>query len=123
MLRDLETFLAALAVGVVTNTPGAADPLARDFALCAGRYSALVEHQWLVDGPASEHSAMIRDAFVQMTEAVSGTEGAAVALNWRIEAKAAQAALLSRAWAARDRVAEARSAQLLQACADLIDQS
>lgn len=123
MLRGLDTMLAALAVGVVANTPGAANPLARDFAHCAGRYSALVEHQWLVDGPASEHSARMRDAFVQMTEAVSGPDGAAVALNWRIEAKVAQAALLSRAWTARDKAAEARSAQLLQACADLISQS
>jgi len=123
MARGLKTFLTALAVGIVTGNPGATDPFARDFALCAGRYSALVEHQWLVDGPASEGSAMMRDAFVDLARAVVGPEGAADVLNWRIEAKVAHGALLSRAWLARDSVAGKRSAQLLLACADLIGQS
>jgi hypothetical protein len=123
MSRGLEIFLAALAVGIVTGSPGATDPLARDFALCAGRYSALVEHQWLVDGPASESSARMRDTFVDLAGAVAGPEGAAEVLNWRIEAKVAHGALLSRAWLARDSLAENRSAQLLLACADLIGQS
>lgn len=123
MVRALGKSLAAFILGSYLTGPGAADPLAREFALCAGRYSALVEHQWLVDGLASEATALTRDAFVQMIEAVSPPDLARKALHWRIEAKVAQAALLSRAWTAGDAVAAERSAQLLQACADLIGQS
>ena len=100
-----------------------ADPLLREFAICTGRYSALVEHQWLVDGPASEVSARQRDNLWALAEAVVGPGQAATAMNWRIEAKVAQKALLDRAWFAADRAAERRSAQLLQGCADLIGQS
>ena len=123
MARGLETFLAALAVGIVAGSPATADPLLRDFAVCTGRFSALVEHQWLVDGPASDASARARDSLWALVEAVAGPGEALTALNWRIEAKVAQKALLHRAWFAADRAAEQRSAQLLQGCADLIGQS
>jgi hypothetical protein len=123
MVRGLGTSLAALAVGFVAGSPATADPLLRDFAVCAGRFSALVEHQWLVDGPASDRSARQRDAMLSLVEAVLPPDMAAASLHWRIEAKAAQTALLSRAHFAGDRDAKARSTQLLQACADLIGQS
>lgn len=70
MARGLETFLAALTVGFVAGSPATADPLLRDFSTCAGRLSALVEHQWLVDGPASESTARQRDAMLALVEAV-----------------------------------------------------
>lgn len=123
MARGLETSLAAFAFGVLGTSPAMADPLLREFAVCTGRFSALVEHQWLVDGPASEVSARQRDDLWALVEAVAEPAEAQVASNWRIEAKVAQKALLDRAWFATDRVAEKRSAQLLQACADLIGQS
>lgn len=123
MARGLETFLAALAVGLVSGGPAASDPLLRDFATCAGRYSALVEHQWLVDGPASEASARVRDNLLALVTAVQPDGMEAVALGWRIEAKVGQAQLLSRGHFARDSLAGARAAQLLHACADLIGQS
>jgi len=122
MARGLETFLAVLTLGIC-NGPAAADPLLRDFSTCTGRYSALVEHQWLVDGPASEQSARVRDALWSLVEAVAGPEETKAAMGWRIEAKAAQRALLARVWLDGDRAAEMRSAQLLQACADLVGQS
>ncbi|TAG11867.1 MAG: hypothetical protein EAZ40_16620 [Rhodobacterales bacterium] len=123
MARGLETFLAALAVGIVAGSPATADPLLRDFAVCTGRYSALVEHQWLVDGPASDASAGTRDSLWALVKAVAGPGEAATAMTWRIEAKVAQKALLDRAYFAKDQIAEKRSAQLLQGCADLIGQS
>lgn len=123
MARGLETLLAVLAVGVAATSPATADPLLRDFAVCAGRYSALVEHQWLVDGPASEVTALQRDALVDLVDAVMADGMEAAAMAWRIEAKAGHAQLLSRAHFGRDRLAAERSAQLLQGCADLIGQS
>lgn len=95
----------------------------REFAVCTGRFSALVEHQWLVDGPASEPSERTRDALWSLAEAVARPGEATVAMAWRVEAKAGQKALLVRGHFAGDRAAEMRSAQLLQACADLIGQS
>jgi hypothetical protein len=123
MLRSLETFLAALTVATGVGGPAGADALFRDFAVCTGRYSALVEHQWLVGGPESGHSARVRDALWTLVEAVAAPEESPAAMALRIEAKAGQKALLSRAFFAGDRAAEVRSAQLLQACADLVGQS
>lgn len=123
MARGLETFLTAFAFGVTCTSPAMADPLLREFATCTGRFSALVEHQWLVDGPASEISARQRDHLWALVETVAGPQEATLALHWRIEAKVAHKALLERAWFAADKVAENRSAQLLQGCAALIGQS
>lgn len=123
MARGLESFLTALTFGSLVASPAMTDALLRQFSVCAGRYSALVEHQWLVNGPGSEASKRQRDSLVALVEAVVGPDSAGDAMQWRIEAKVAQRALLSRAHFARDEVAEKRSAQLLQACADLIGQS
>ncbi|NJS37992.1 MAG: hypothetical protein HC783_02220 [Rhodobacteraceae bacterium] len=116
MARGLETLFAVFMLGAAV-APGAADPLLRDFSTCAGRLSALVEHQWLVDGPASDVSANRRDAMLELVAAVMPPEMARTAMGWRIEAKVAQRALLDRAYFAQDAAAEKRSAQLLQGCA------
>jgi hypothetical protein len=123
MARGLESLLAVLAVGLAASGPATAAPLLRDFAVCAGRFSALVEHQWLVDGPASDASARQRDSLLSLVDAVAGPEEMQDAMAWRIDAKVSQKRLLDRAYFAGDPVAEVRSAQLLQACADLIGQS
>jgi hypothetical protein len=123
MARGLETFLTAMAVGFGGCGPASADPLLREFAVCAGRYSALVEHQWLVDGPASEASEGTRDNLLALVEAVQGPGMAATVMGWRIEAKVAQKALLMRAHFAQDAVAESRARELLKACAALVGRS
>jgi hypothetical protein len=123
MARGLETFLTALAVGFAGCGPASADPLLREFSICAGRFSALVEHQWMVDGPASDASAGTRDSLLALVEAVHDPGMEATAMGWRIEAKVAQKALLQRAHFAKDGVAEKRAAELLQVCAALIGQS
>lgn len=123
MARGLETFLTAMAVGFAGCGPAQADPLLREFAVCAGRFSALVEHQWMVDGPASDASAGTRDSLLALVEAVEGPGMAATVMGWRIEAKVAQKALLQRAHFAKDGVADKRAEELLQSCALLIGQS
>jgi hypothetical protein len=82
MARGLKSFLAVLMLGAMP-APAAADPLLRDFSTCAGRYSALVEHQWLVDGPASNVSAGRRDAMLELVAAVMPPEMAKTAMGWR----------------------------------------
>ena len=123
MARGLETFLTAMAVGFAGCGPASADPLLREFAVCAGRFSALVEHQWLVDGPASDASAGMRDSLLALVAAVEGPGMAQTVMGWRIEAKVAQRALLQRAYLAKDAGADRRAAELLEACAALIGQT
>lgn len=67
------------------------------FATCAGRLSAMMEHQWMFDGPASERTEAQRAAMIGLLEAVMPAEHGRTVLHLRIEAKMAQAALLSRA--------------------------
>jgi hypothetical protein len=94
MARGLETFLAVLVLGV-SPAPGAADPLLREFAVCAGRLSAIMEDQWMFDGPASERTAEELQAMVSLIEA-SMPEGAGrQVMAWRIDAKVSQRALLA----------------------------
>ena len=109
MARGLETFLAVLVLGAF---PAAADPLLREFAVCAGRLSAIMEDQWMFDGPASEQTAEELGAMVSLIEA-SMPEGAGrQVLAWRIDAKVAQRGLLHQARFARDsRLAETAAAR------------
>lgn len=93
------------------------------FAVCAGRFSALMEHQWLVDGPASEQTARHRAAMLSLVDAVQSNGNAVQAMHWRVSAKVAHAGLLSRAHFAQDAVAARQSDALLQGCRDLIGHS
>lgn len=76
--------------------------LVRGFATCAGRYSAEYEGGQLLTGIDIDESEALRDAFVELVEAVLpdadlGPNPAAIAMSWRIEAKVAHGALLARA--------------------------
>jgi hypothetical protein len=105
-MSALRTISVALAA-TLAATPGGALPLspaerALAFAACAGRYSAEVEHDWLLhpaDSPADEAR---RDAFLALLDAVAPDaldDGVPphLLMATRIEEKAAQAALLQRA--------------------------
>lgn len=118
MARGLETFLAVLVLGALP-VPGAADPLLREFAVCAGRLSAIMEDQWMFDGPASEQTAEELGAMVSLIEA-SMPEGAGrQVLAWRIDAKVAQRGLLHQARFARDaRLADMAAARAEALAAD-----
>lgn len=123
MARGLETFLAVLVLGAAT-APGAADPLLREFAVCAGRLSAIMEDQWMFDGPGSERTAEELRAMVSLIEA-SMPEGAGrQVLAWRIDAKVAQRALLAQARFGDDRriseMAAARAEALAADCRAII---
>jgi hypothetical protein len=124
MVRGLGTFLAVLAVGMVTTGPATANPLLRDFATCAGRLSAVVEDQWMFDGPGSEQTQAQLLAMVSLVEA-SMPEGAGrQVLAWRVDAKVAQRALLRQARFGTDRrlseVAAARAEALTATCRSLV---
>ena len=77
------------------------DPLYR-FASCTGRLSALMEFQWLTDGPASEETRQLRDMMIELVEAIMPQGQGPKVLAWRIDAKAAQSKLLTSAYFATD---------------------
>ena len=102
-MGSLKTFLIA-SVLAVTSSPSLVqarmfdrgDPVVL-FATCAGRLSALMEHQWMFDGPGSEDTAVKRAHMIDMLDAVRAPDQGHKVLALRIEAKMAQAALLTRA--------------------------
>jgi hypothetical protein len=89
----------------------------RLFASCAGRLSALMEHQWLLSDPEAEVTAAERDAMLSLVSTMVGPEDEALALTLRVAAKAVQADLLSQARFGQD---DARAARAARQSDDLI---
>ncbi|KMW56412.1 hypothetical protein AIOL_001366 [Candidatus Rhodobacter oscarellae] len=90
-----------------------ADAQLHGFATCAGRLSALMEHQWMFDGAASEETEHSRALVIDILDAMMPADRGRDVLSWRIEAKVAHSALLTRASFAqepRDRIWAARTA-------------
>lgn len=107
-LKTLSTVLFLAAPGLTCTLapthamPDTPDEQLRLFAVCAGRYSALMEHQWLIDDPRSNQSEAMRTQFVDLVDAllpVARKNGLPTAqpLGWRISAKASLQVLLQRA--------------------------
>ncbi|SIN86214.1 hypothetical protein SAMN05444002_1079 [Vannielia litorea] len=67
------------------------------FAACTGRFSALMEHQWLLPHPELDQTTRRRAAMIALLEAVVPEGRGREVLARRIEAKHAQAVLLARA--------------------------
>lgn len=105
-MSALRTISVALAA-TLAATPGSALPLsaaerALAFAACAGRYSAELEHHWLLHPELSPTAEARRDAFLMLLDAIEPDaidDGVPPhrLMATRIEEKAAQAALLQRA--------------------------
>ncbi|MEM0949351.1 MAG: hypothetical protein AAGK37_18280 [Pseudomonadota bacterium] len=98
----LRTYIAALAALTATHAvalPNSPEDRARAFADCAGRYSAVAEHARLFDGDAAEEAEAHRNLFITLLEATLPDidTSTRTSLNWRIDSKAAHAALLSTA--------------------------
>lgn len=97
-MDGLKTLFAVLAFAAHLSGPARAeDDLLRIIASCAGQLSAELEHQWLMGEPDAEATEARRAALLDILEALLPEDRKSDALNWRIEAKVAQAALLSRA--------------------------
>jgi hypothetical protein len=123
---SLRTHLRATALIFCLAPSGAAwaaDGLADDplylFATCTGRLSALMEHQWIVDGPASDRTRQDRDAMLTLVEAAMRQGAEVQVMAWRIEAKVAHAALLAQSRSldvAQAKRAERRAGLLMRDC-------
>jgi hypothetical protein len=93
-------------------------PALPQLAACTGRLSALMEHQFLADGPASETTRRHRDGLADILAAVTPAGAEIRVMAWRVEAKAAHAALLRQARFGPDpdRRAALRADRLIAAC-------
>lgn len=98
--------------------------LVRDFAACAGRYSAKMEHLWLM-GHAAEEAQRRRMAFVELLDALvpdayaNGLSPRRV-LAWRIDAKFAYAAMLQQDTFSSAAPQVARTNMVLTFCDELL---
>lgn len=117
------SYVAALVLGLICAKTAQADDLTLTFAKCAGRYSAQMEHQWLL-GKSGEDAGAERAAMIALLEAVMPAARAREALSKRIEAKFAQSRLLTRATFTKDqdsaRWAARRAAEEIGSCRALM---
>lgn len=96
-------FAAILVIAQSMASPAHADgSLHALFASCAGRLSAEMEHQWLMQDPRAEVTEEHRARMIALTELVTPASLLRQTLHRRIEAKAAHRALLQRAAFGRD---------------------
>lgn len=98
-LLRVPVLLVVLLIAAFPPAPAmAADrPGLRLFAHCAGRLSALVEDQWMFDGPASEVTERQLASMSDLIQASMPAGAGRQVLAWQINAKAAYRALLARA--------------------------
>ena len=101
-MSGLKTITALLALSATHAAALPNDPTeqAQMFAGCAGRYSAVAEHARMFDGLVSEEAEARRDVFLILLDAVlpdADSVAEHLPLAWRIDAKAAHAALLATA--------------------------
>jgi len=88
--------LAGLAPTAQVANAQTTDPL-YTFATCAGRLSAQMEFEWMFDGPGSERTEAQRATMIGLMSSVMPADMGREVLSWRIGAKAAHSALLTRA--------------------------
>lgn len=74
-----------------------------DFAVCAGRFSAELEHAWLVHDDRAGEIERRRLLFIELIDASIPPERRRHTLNLRVGAKAAHASLLTQGTFSQDR--------------------
>lgn len=80
----------------------ASEPLGQTFAVCAGRYSAEMEHAWLMHDRDTAEVTHRRQQFVDLVAAFVAPEDRRESLAYRINAKLAHARLLTQATFSQD---------------------
>ncbi len=97
-MGDLKTLLSSCLLILLATSQGRSETdLVSAMASCAGRYSAELEHAWLMDDPRSEILSRQRENTLSILEAITTADAARDILNLRIDAKHAHARLLTMA--------------------------
>lgn len=98
----------------------AENDLVKSFASCTGRYSAEMEHAWLISDPRADEFEARRLSFVALLDATVTPDTARQTLHYRINAKHAHAGLLQVARfnldTSRANAARSAAARLLSQC-------
>lgn len=123
MGKRIHFFLAALIAAMLSGPQAGADtpddPL-RFFADCTGRLSAELSHLWMMASPGSDQVEGLRAATIDILEAITPEGQGRQVLSWRLQARSAHAALLSRATFRNDPWASDRAAAQIAYCASFI---
>lgn len=129
-MGKMKTFLVVVSLalpvqaGTLPLAPQPGEEQVYHFATCTGRFSALMEHQWMFDGPGSETTAKLVASMASLVQAITPPDQGRRVLAWRIEAKVAQRALLMQAdfgtTPEQQDLAKARSETLIGSCRSLL---
>ncbi len=82
---------------MILPAPARADTIVSTFATCAGRFSAEMEHAWLVYDERAEEYEHRRGQFIDLLNAIVPQDQLRATLHLRVDAKMAHAQLLSQA--------------------------
>ena len=96
-MSRMKTWLTTSFAFLAITTSVHAQDIVQTFATCTGRLSAQMEHEWLMNDPASERTETHRATMIALLDAVSPPNRGRDILAWRIDAKSAHAMLLTRA--------------------------
>ena len=102
-MDGLRTIIAFLLLSTTPTPAPAGENLLRTFATCAGRFSAQMEHEWLLSDPAADRTGIERRNMIALLQTIAAPAALPTALNIRVEAKHAHAVLLTRASFGSDR--------------------
>ena len=95
--------LVTAGVTLLIATPAwSADDLHQMFAGCVGRFSAEMEHAWLLGQAGADELAGRRETFLSLMNATITSEPAHQVLAYRIDSKMAHASLLALATFGQD---------------------
>lgn len=95
-MSKIKTPYWGLIVVALLTPPAAAQPLYETFAVCTGRFSAEMEHAWLM-GAEADTAQDRRAVFLSLLDAATPQDQRRHALSVRIDAKLAHAQILTQA--------------------------
>jgi len=111
--------IAALSAPLTAGAEMPDDPLLF-FAHCTGRLSAELSHHWMLASPHADEIEEMRAALIDILDMMTPEGAGRDVLNWRIDARAAHAALLTRATFSQDSWARDRAAAEIAQCAAFV---
>lgn len=124
-MGKMKTLAASSLLSLTMSVSAAAqDTIAMTFAGCVGRFSAQMEHAWLMGSETAEDHQSQRHLFLTLLDATAGAEVPRDLLAHRIAHKRAQSILLTQASfgvdARRKKAAERQAMRHLNACKSLV---
>lgn len=102
IMSSLRTMILAGVAWTWTSPAFALDHVHYVFAECVGRFSAEMEHAWLLSDPEADALQVRRSTFIALMEASMPTQKAREVLAYRLDNKIAHASLLTIASFGRD---------------------